>query len=489
MQRLEAELEQAVAEKAAAAELEEKHKRECEAWSKQNIKLLQEAHPERRKIQDAHCQLDSASTDEKFLIGAYPEYPEWQKTVTENNKKITAHAEALEQMKRRHRNELNAVQKSTDTVDKQAEEARQARTQPMNVPDIDFFKGKTPTQIMDALPSFERHCGVETSGFEKEDMNDALAEDFSIADVHSVTDDNIDPQQLAKLVVEHFQQIQQQVKFECSMAEKQTDWTCLFCHQFFIFPVTAPCGHTFCKPCVRKLSARGEAGPKRRCPTCKSQFDRNFCRRSKVNRAMVAKMFQNSVLSQEEYREAAKTKTEDAIACILDTMSRDLSCRVKLRRFLPEFICRDYLDNGLDVTVGPKRFTMYLGKQLRRPDEAPFVRIGKVTGFDPYAELWKCEYADGTVEDYTKTELKQGIKAYNSQKATVGDDDEFERCQEQFKFLNGGKRAKGWSNLAEHKKLPWIKKKIAEAQKNAAELERPFKRARLPDTGADIYWT
>lgn len=40
---------------------------------------------------------------------------------------------------------------------------------------------------------------------------------------------------------------------------------CVICQEIFIEPVTLPCGHSFCRPCIKK-----SLSVKPLCPTCRT---------------------------------------------------------------------------------------------------------------------------------------------------------------------------------------------------------------------------
>ncbi|XP_005624884.1 E3 ubiquitin-protein ligase RNF135 isoform X1 [Canis lupus baileyi] len=50
----------------------------------------------------------------------------------------------------------------------------------------------------------------------------------------------------------------------------EDDLGCIICHGLLAWPATLPCGHSFCRDCLKGLWAAGCAGPPRSCPTCRA---------------------------------------------------------------------------------------------------------------------------------------------------------------------------------------------------------------------------
>ncbi|KAF5916104.1 hypothetical protein HPG69_003178 [Diceros bicornis minor] len=49
----------------------------------------------------------------------------------------------------------------------------------------------------------------------------------------------------------------------------EDDLGCIICHGLLAWPVTLPCGHTFCRSCLKDLWGAGAAGRRWSCPTCR----------------------------------------------------------------------------------------------------------------------------------------------------------------------------------------------------------------------------
>lgn len=87
--------------------------------------------------------------------------------------------------------------------------------------------------------------------------------------------------------------------------------TCIICLERYKYPVTIPCGHTFCKVCISKhwdqIEQGGHQNTSFNCPVCK----KNFSERPTLNRNVSL-----SVLSEV----AANSKAERAagVACRTD---------------------------------------------------------------------------------------------------------------------------------------------------------------------------
>ncbi|XP_006739094.1 E3 ubiquitin-protein ligase RNF135 [Leptonychotes weddellii] len=49
----------------------------------------------------------------------------------------------------------------------------------------------------------------------------------------------------------------------------EDDLGCIICQGLLATPATLPCGHSFCRECLKGLWAAGSASPPRSCPTCR----------------------------------------------------------------------------------------------------------------------------------------------------------------------------------------------------------------------------
>lgn len=49
----------------------------------------------------------------------------------------------------------------------------------------------------------------------------------------------------------------------------EDDLGCIICQGLLTKPATLPCGHSFCRDCLKGLWAAGSASPPRSCPTCR----------------------------------------------------------------------------------------------------------------------------------------------------------------------------------------------------------------------------
>jgi hypothetical protein len=49
--------------------------------------------------------------------------------------------------------------------------------------------------------------------------------------------------------------------------EPGDNYCCVVCRQLFVQPVTTPCGHTFCRPCLVQCLSLS----KRQCPVCRAE--------------------------------------------------------------------------------------------------------------------------------------------------------------------------------------------------------------------------
>lgn len=57
------------------------------------------------------------------------------------------------------------------------------------------------------------------------------------------------------------------------MESQNANLNCSICLEFFRYPVTIPCGHTFCKSCISKhwdIKSQSDIGPQ--CPICNEEF-------------------------------------------------------------------------------------------------------------------------------------------------------------------------------------------------------------------------
>jgi hypothetical protein len=77
-------------------------------------------------------------------------------------------------------------------------------------------------------------------------------------------------------------------------AVAEGDFKCaICCDDFWTFPVTTECGHTFCKPCVRMLPVKIKIKPpaKRPCPACREPLG-DFCTKNEVDKDKEAAVIQ-----------------------------------------------------------------------------------------------------------------------------------------------------------------------------------------------------
>lgn len=49
----------------------------------------------------------------------------------------------------------------------------------------------------------------------------------------------------------------------------EDDLGCIICQGLLAWPATLPCGHSFCRDCLKGLWAAGSPGRRRSCPTCR----------------------------------------------------------------------------------------------------------------------------------------------------------------------------------------------------------------------------
>lgn len=49
----------------------------------------------------------------------------------------------------------------------------------------------------------------------------------------------------------------------------EDDLGCIICQGLLATPATLPCGHSFCRECLKGLWAAGSTRPPRSCPTCR----------------------------------------------------------------------------------------------------------------------------------------------------------------------------------------------------------------------------
>ena len=121
-------------------------------------------------------------------------------------------------------------------------------------------------------------------------------------------------------------------------AVAEGDFTCTICQEdFWTFPVTTECGHTFCKPCARMLTLKSKIKPpaKRLCPSCRDPTKPlgYFCVDNEVDEKKEQAVI--GVLGLAKYKDNCRTKHEEMEEEKKDKVKNPKAKHIPINMFIP----------------------------------------------------------------------------------------------------------------------------------------------------------
>lgn len=85
------------------------------------------------------------------------------------------------------------------------------------------------------------------------------------------------------------------------MESQNSNLTCIICLDHFNIPVTIPCGHTFCKMCIKEhWDTKGKSGIGPQCPICSEKFATRPVLKRNVSLSVLTEAVNNSSSSCRE---------------------------------------------------------------------------------------------------------------------------------------------------------------------------------------------